>query len=151
MSFLCRGEIVVSSRSLMFVVTLVLPLSALAEAPNLTPGEWEFVTSTTVEGDFSIPDETMTTRECLTQETIDEANAGFIQEEEGCEVLEQNASRDSMSYRMACAGEGGEATVTGNMRYMEYRTEGTMRVETTTPMGDMIMNTEIEGRRVGSC
>ncbi|MFC3283383.1 DUF3617 domain-containing protein [Litchfieldella rifensis] len=138
-------------RTLISAAVLALPLSVLAEAPNLSPGEWEFTSSTSVEGDFPIPDETTTNRECLTQEAIDEANTAFIQEEEGCEILEQDASSDAMSYRMTCVGEGGEATIVGDMQYMHDRAEGTMRVETTTPMGAMTMNTAIEGHRLGDC
>lgn len=138
-------------RSLLAGVALTLSFSALAESPNLTPGEWEFTSNTTVEGDLPIPDESETNRECLTQETIDEAHSDFIQEEEGCEMLEQSADRDAMNYSMSCTGEGGEATITGNMKYMQDRAEGSMRVETATPMGDMIMHTEIEGQRIGDC
>lgn len=138
-------------RSLITTAAMMLPLAAWAESPNLLPGEWEFTSKTTVEGDLPIPDDSETNRECLTQETIDEANADFIQEEEGCELLEHSADRDSMSYTMSCTGEGGEATVTGNMRYMEDRAEGSMRMETATPVGDLVMDTEIEGQRIGDC
>ncbi|EPC02467.1 hypothetical protein L861_08825 [Litchfieldella anticariensis FP35 = DSM 16096] len=138
-------------RSLLYAAAVALPLSVWAQAPNLTPGEWEFVTKTTVEGDVPIPEETQTNRECLTQEVLNEANEGLIQEEEGCKVLEQNASSDAMNYRMVCMGEGGEAIIVGDMQYMVDRAKGTMQVETTTPMGDMTMNTMIDGRRMGDC
>ncbi|PAU77986.1 DUF3617 domain-containing protein [Halomonas salipaludis] len=138
-------------RALASAALLALPLAALAESPNLEPGEWEFTSTTTVEGDFPIPDETDTHRECLTQDAIDEANSAFIQEEEGCEFLEQEASSESMSYRMSCQGEGGEAMVVGEMRYFSDRMEGDMQVDTTTPMGDMVMNTSMQGERLGDC
>nr|WP_163502474.1 DUF3617 family protein [Halomonas socia] len=138
-------------RALASAALLALPLAALAESPNLEPGEWEFTSTTTVEGDFPIPDETDTHRECLTQDAIDEANSAFIQEEEGCEFLEQEASSERMSYRMSCQGEGGEAMVVGEMRYFSDRMEGDMQVDTTTPMGDMVMNTSMEGERLGDC
>lgn len=138
-------------RVLVSAAVISLPLTALAESPNLEPGEWEFTSITTVEGDLPIPDETDTLRECLTQEAINEANDFFIQEGDGCEFLEQDASRDGMSYRMSCRGEGGEATVIGEMRYLQERMESTMQVETTTPMGDMTLHTTMEGERLGDC
>lgn len=138
-------------RVLVSAAMLSLPLAALAEAPNLEPGEWEFTSTTKVEGDFPIPDETDTHRECLTQEAIEEANSAFVQEAEGCEFLEHDGNSERMIYRMACQGEGGEATVEGEMRYFTDRLEGDMRVETTTPMGDMVMQTTMQGERLGDC
>lgn len=132
---------------------LALPLSAAAEeeAPNLKPGQWEFTSVTSVEGDLPIPEQTDTHQECLTQEDIDEANIGMLEEEESCDLLEKNGRSDGMSFRMACSGQGGEATIVGDMRYFGDRIEGDMTVETAMPMGKMTMNTTIEGKRLGDC
>ncbi|HAV45693.1 MAG TPA: DUF3617 domain-containing protein, partial [Halomonas sp.] len=40
------------------------PMVAQAETPNVTPGEWEFVSVTSVSGDMQIPDQTETERQC---------------------------------------------------------------------------------------
>ncbi len=41
------------------------PMVAQAETPNVTPGEWEFVSVTSVSGDMQIPDQTETERQCI--------------------------------------------------------------------------------------
>ncbi|GAA0567865.1 DUF3617 domain-containing protein [Halomonas salifodinae] len=138
-------------RVLLLSAALALPLAAQAEAPDLLPGQWEFTSTTTVEGDMPIPDQNETHQECLTQDEIDEAPMTLIEEEEGCELLEQDVSAAGMDYRMRCTGEGGEADIVGSMSYLQDRAEGTMRVEMTTPMGEMVMNTEIQAERLGDC
>ncbi|WP_355661579.1 DUF3617 domain-containing protein [Halomonas salifodinae] len=138
-------------RVLLVSAALALPLAAQAEAPDLLPGQWEFTSTTTVEGDMPIPDQHETHQECLTQAELDEAPMTMIEEEEGCELLEQNISASGMDYRMRCAGEGGEASIVGSMSYLQDRAEGSMRVEMTTPMGEMVMNTEIQAERLGDC
>ncbi|MCL7929822.1 DUF3617 domain-containing protein [Halomonas llamarensis] len=138
-------------RPLAIAAVFVLPLAAQAETPNLTPGDWEFVSVTSIEADMQIPDQTDTDRQCITQEELDSADFGFIEEEEGCELLNQDISADGLSYSMVCRADGGEANIEGEMRFMGERVEGDVEIFTQSPMGEMTMNTHIEGERVGDC
>ncbi|MGO2009831.1 MAG: DUF3617 domain-containing protein [Vreelandella alkaliphila] len=130
---------------------LAFPMVAQAETPNVTPGEWEFVSVTSMSGDMQIPDQTETERQCITQEELDSAEFGFIEEEEGCELLSQDMNADGLSYSMICRADGGEATIDGEMRFMGEQIEGNVDIFTQSPMGELTMNTVIEGERIGNC
>ncbi len=52
-------------RPLLASALLVLPLAAVAESPNIEPGQWDFTSTTTVEADMPIPDQTETYDECI--------------------------------------------------------------------------------------
>ncbi|MYL23843.1 DUF3617 family protein [Halomonas alkaliantarctica] len=138
-------------RPLAVAALFALPLAAQAETPNLTPGNWEFVSVTQIDADMAIPEQTDTDRQCITQEELDSADFGFIEEEEGCELLNQDINADGLSYSMVCRADGGEATIDGEMRFMGERVEGDVEIFTQSPMGEMTMNTHIEGERIGDC
>ncbi len=138
-------------RSIVLVAALTLPMAAMAETPNIEPGEWEFVSVTQIKGDMEIPDRTETERQCITQEELENDAFTLIEEEEGCEVLSQQADADGLSYSMICRAEGGEANIDGNMSFMGERVEGNVDILTQSPMGEISMNTTIEGERIGEC
>ncbi|PRY61416.1 uncharacterized protein DUF3617 [Vreelandella songnenensis] len=138
-------------RNMAVAAVLAFPMVALAETPNVTPGEWEFVSVTSISGDMDIPDQTETERQCITQDELDGAEFGFIEEEEGCELLDQDMNADGLSYSMVCRAEGGEATIDGEMRFMGEQITGSVDILTQSPMGELAMNTAIEGERVGEC
>lgn len=138
-------------RNIVVTAALTLPVAALAATPNVTPGEWEFVSVTSMDGDMQIPDQTETERQCITQEELEGAEFGFIEEEEGCELLNQDMNADGLEYSMVCRAEGGEATIDGEMRFMGEKIEGTVDIFTQSPMGELTMNTVIEGERIGNC
>lgn len=130
---------------------LALPLTALADTPNVEPGEWEFTSVTQVSGDMDIPDQTDTQRQCITQDELESADFGFIQEEQGCDLVDQEMDADGLSYSMVCRAEGGEANIDGEMRFLGERIEGNVDILTQSPMGDLNMATEIQGERIGDC
>ncbi|MFG6668008.1 DUF3617 domain-containing protein [Halomonas sp. HNIBRBA4712] len=138
-------------RYMAVAAALAFPMSALAETPNVTPGEWEFTSVTSVSGDMDIPDQTETERQCITQEELDSAEFGLIQEEQGCELLDQDMNADGITYSMACSADGGQASIDGEMRFMGEQIDGTVTILTESPMGALTMDTVIEGERVGEC
>lgn len=130
---------------------LLLPLSALADKPNIVPGQWQFTSTTSVVGDIPIPDQTDSHQECIAQGDLDDADFQFLEVEEGCELLEHNVSADGIDYRMVCHAEGGEANIDGHMAFLGERVEGGVNIHTQSPMGEMTMQTVIEGERIGDC
>ncbi|PKG47728.1 MULTISPECIES: DUF3617 domain-containing protein [Halomonadaceae] len=138
-------------RNMAVAALVAFPMVALAETPNVKAGEWEFVSKTSVSGEMEIPDQTETERQCITQEELEGAEFGFIEEEEGCELLDQELNADGLSYSMVCRAEGGEATIDGEMRFMGERIEGSVDILTQSPMGELSMNTVIEGEYLGEC
>lgn len=138
-------------RNMAVAAVVAFPMVALAETPNVTAGEWEFTSTTSISGEMEIPDQTETERQCITQEELDGAEFGFIEEEEGCELLDQQMTEDGLSYSMVCRAEGGEATIDGEMRFMGERIDGSVDILTQSPMGELSMNTVIEGEYLGEC
>ena len=49
-------------RNMAVAALVAFPMVALAETPNVTAGEWEFVSKTSVSGEMEIPDQTETER-----------------------------------------------------------------------------------------
>ena len=91
------SEIKAMMKRYMAVAALAaFPMVAQAETPNVTPGEWEFVSVTSVSGDMQIPDQTETERQCITQEELEGADFGFIEEEEGCEESDIDEEEDAI-------------------------------------------------------
>ncbi|MBB3331583.1 hypothetical protein BDK63_002466 [Halomonas campaniensis] len=138
-------------RSLLAAVVLALPLAAVADTPNIVPGMWEFTSTTSVTGEVPIPDQTDTHQECIAQGDLDDADFQFLEVEEGCELLEHNVSAEGVDYRMVCYAEGGEANIDGRMDFLGERVEGNVDVTVQSPMGEMLMNTVVEGARIGDC
>ncbi|WP_111412476.1 DUF3617 domain-containing protein [Billgrantia lactosivorans] len=140
-----------SLRPLLAAAVLLLPLTALAESPNIVPGQWEFTSTTTVKGDVPIPDQTDSQQECIAQGDLDDADFQFLEVEEGCELLEHNVSEDGVDYKMICRAEGGEANIDGRMEFLGERVEGNVNIDTESSMGQMLLETSIEGERLGDC
>ncbi|WNK19308.1 DUF3617 family protein [Halomonas piscis] len=132
-------------------VVFALPLAAQAETPDIKPGQWEFTSVTNVEGDVDMPERTDTDSQCITAEDLESADFGFIEEEEGCELLDQDIRADGLSYSMACHADDGEAMIDGEMRFMGERIEGDIEIDTESDIGQMTMHTEIEGSYQGEC
>lgn len=139
------------SRPLFAAALLALPLTAMAEIPNITPGLWEFTSTTSVTGEIPIPDQTDIHQECIAQGDLEDPDFQFLELEEGCELLEHNVSADGIDYRMICREEGGEANINGRMDFLGERVEGSVDVTVQSPMGEMQMNTVVEGAHIGDC
>lgn len=138
---------------LVAVVCIALPLAALAQeqTPNLEPGQWKFTSVSSVEGNLPIPEQTEQYQECLTQQKIDEGTVGALDDDENCSVIEKNATQDGLQFRLSCQQGDASATIEGDMRYAGDRLDGDMRVESSTAAGNIVMNTTIEGQRLGDC
>ncbi len=138
-------------RPLFAAALLSLPLTAMAETPNITPGLWEFTNTTSVTGEVPIPDQTETHQECIGQGDLEDPDFQFLEVEEGCELLEHNVTADGIDYQMICREEGGEANIDGRMSFLGDRVEGNIDVTVQSSMGEMQMNTLVEGEHVGDC
>jgi hypothetical protein len=138
-------------RTLLAAAALALPLTAMADTPNIVPGQWQFSSTTSVEGDFPIPDQSESHQECIVQGDLDDTDFQFLEVEEECELLEHNVSADGVDYRMVCHAEGGEANIDGRLDFLGERVEGSVNIHSQTPMGEMLMNTTIDGERIGDC
>ncbi|WP_017429953.1 DUF3617 domain-containing protein [Vreelandella jeotgali] len=131
--------------------TLALPLAAQAATPDIQPGQWTFVSVTTVEGDVDVPERKDRERQCISEDDIESADFGFVEEQEGCELLNQDIRADGLDYRMTCTADGGQADIDGAMQFMGDTIKGDVMIDTQSPVGRMTMKTHIDGNYQGEC
>ncbi|WP_006748900.1 DUF3617 domain-containing protein [Thioalkalivibrio paradoxus] len=137
-------------RSLLAVALFALPLAVSATQPNLQPGDWEMVTTTTFANGM-MPEQRETSRECVTAEDLSDGQLFDVDVEE-CEITSQDVRADGMNYTMSCQHEDGmDMTMDAEMHFLGDRAEGTMSARMNTPMGPMQMEIVLEGRRLGDC
>ncbi|MBZ2188722.1 DUF3617 domain-containing protein [Alcanivorax sp. JB21] len=131
---------------------LALSATSSAETPNVQPGEWEYTNVTRIStGGQTMPSQRDSHRECVTQEDI--TNKELFSEDMGeCEITDKTISRSGMRYSMRCtAEEGMHSTMDASMKFMGNRVEGTVDGKMMTPMGEMTVQTTVEGKRLGDC
>ena len=124
----------------------------LEEFPDIQYGLWETTTTTSMRSDvMNLPENTTTTRDCVTEEDVQEGRA-FLQDQDNCEILEQDITSNSMDMVMECAQpESGAIRMTVSMKYSGDTSTGTMKGEMDSPMGKMFMDISMDSRRVGDC
>ena len=139
--------------ALAFAVAL-LPLAApapAADAPDISPGEWEITIATEMQGlPVAVPTPPMTFTSCVTPE-----KPVPLQPQQGsqCSVLETKTEGDTVTWRIRCDdGQGGSYDGSGRIVYKSDRVEGEQTM-TMTGMGDtpIKMTSKMKGRRLGPC
>lgn len=126
-------------------------LSAAAQ-PNIQPGEWEYSNVTHISaGGQAMPPQQDSHRECVTAEDI--ANPELFSEDMGdCEITDKTLSRSGMRYTMHCtSSDDMTSNMVMNMQFKGDSMEGRMDGKMNTPMGEMTMRTQFEGKRLGDC
>ncbi len=132
--------------------TMLLPMTALAERPNIEPGMWEYNTHTSVAGDFPIPDQEYSNEECLTEDDLGSLDTFMGDLEEACTVRERNIGHDGGNFVVECnQPDGTSFEMTGEMQFNGTSSSGQMSAEMDTPMGPMKMTINMSGRRIGDC
>lgn len=146
-----------SSRALHLVLAsciaaaMTLPLTAVAEDPNIQPGMWKYDNTVSVQADFPFPDQNHSNEECVTIEDVERGDA-FLDDVDECEVTEKEITRDHMTYAMVCnTGDGMTMTMNADMKFMGDRVSGTITGQMESPMGPMNMRIEMQGERIGDC
>jgi hypothetical protein len=129
------------------------PLSAAD--PNIQPGEWEVSSRITTTGFMPMPEQNVTETQCIRAEDITADALMALPVEDGCEITHRESSRDRATLAWTCdVNQGGmqmQAEGRADMRFNGDRSDGTMNMKMTTPMGDLDMQGIITGRRTGDC
>lgn len=127
---------------------LLLPLASGAAELPINPGEWEITMTRT--NPMTGEPTTETNVECVKEESFNPSS--MMQDAEGCELLEDEVSGDTLTYRMECNMEQGmKATVDG-----EFQTDGETgsgNMDMNMNMGEMQMSMKMEwtSKRLGDC
>lgn len=149
-----RAHRLVTTLGLGMLVSGLLAASGLSTAaqPNVQPGEWEYSNVTRIStGGQAMPAQQDSHRECVTAEDI--ANPELFSEDMGdCEITDKTLSRSSMRYNMHCTSDDGmTSNMAMNIQFKGDSMEGQMDGKMNTPMGEMTMQMQFEGKRLGDC
>lgn len=137
-------------------LVLVIGTTVLAEPLTgdlPTPGHYE-VTTMTHFSDGTLPDTTVTTQNCLTQEDLEKNPASVfasLPEGKSCNVGEFLMEDGAISMQISCAAPEGDMimTVSGSYEDETYQ----MVSDVVVSVGDqqVVMASTINGKRVGDC
>lgn len=123
-------------------------LSSATAAPNMTPGLWEIQVRTEMEGmPMQMP--AVTTRQCIReQDMVPQTNTSGQE----CEILDQNISRDQVTWRIQCRSAEMQGEGRGRIQYRGNTFEGQIDMSMAQQgMGPMNMTQRLQGKRVGGC
>lgn len=129
-------------------------LAGVALALDLpAPGHYE-VTTTTHFSDGLMPDTTVTTQNCLTQEDLEKDPASVfadLPEGKSCEVADFVMEGGVIRMGITCAAPDGDMTMTVNGSYQAETYK--MISDVVVSVGDqtVTMQSSIDGKRVGDC
>ena len=132
----------------------LLAAGAAAFAADLpSPGQYE-VTTTTHFSDGLMPDTTVTTQNCLTQEDLEKDPASVfadLPEGKSCEVADFLMEGGEIRMRILCAAPDGDMSMTVNGSYQDEVYQ--MISDVVVSVGDqsVTMQSTIDGKRLGDC
>ncbi|WP_082829651.1 DUF3617 family protein [Ectothiorhodospira sp. BSL-9] len=132
-------------------MTLMMPLSALANQPNLQPGEWEFTSISSTMGHEAPEEDAHTERGCITEEDIADG-ASFLIADQGCDITDMESTHANLAYSMICEQDGGDVVeMRATFEFMGDRLTGRVTSYMDTSIGKIPMHTEVKGQRLGEC
>ena len=144
MQYLTRSSVFFSS------ILLFSNVVFANETPNLQPGLWAYTSTTTIEGPMTLPPQTNSNQECLTQEKLDKG-IDVINIPQSCKVTQVDVKRGRVDYAANCKLEGVQTVFKGYATFHGTHLEGKMSSDMNTPLGPMVMKTDYQGERVGDC
>ena len=135
--------------SLLLITALIL-ISANSSAVDMKvkPGKWEFVSTTTM-AMMGAP-RSHTSTQCLSESGVSPKTL-MKDMTQGCELLDSNTTKNSMSWKVKCQQEGGEMTGEGQVSSTGSSLEGGMNMKMSFNGQAMDMSVEWTGKHIGAC
>lgn len=134
-------------QTMLFAVSAVtvLCIAQPAQAQNMKPGNYEYTTVTEMMG-MEIP---ISFKQCVTQNDID-TNKAYVNQQgaSGCTVPEVKRSGPAITIKFACSKP--KMTGTGNGTVSDTQFSMLMKV-IQHDMGDSVLTTQLNARRLGDC
>ena len=131
---------------LLLSTVFVLTACSDSSGPDFKDGKWSITTTTEMEGmPFKMPTQTFTTEQCMTAED----RVPHQQDQDGseCKIVEQSVKGSTVAWKVVCSNSKGSGSIT----YGDEAFDGTMNVESDSPMGPMKMKSTMKGRYLGPC
>ena len=138
------------SRRIRIAVPLVLFLLSAAggvQALDFQPGKWQVTSKVEMPG-MPVPVPPMTSTQCMTEQEPVPANSAQGQ---ACEILDMKTEGNTVSWKMKCNEAGGKSEGSGRITYHGDSFEGSIRTKVGGAGSDMVVTTQVTGKRLGSC
>ncbi len=153
-----RCSISIRQTSVLLGLTVVLVSGTNTSAADLTgdlpsPGYYEITTATSF-SDGTLPDTTVTTQNCLTQEDLESDPASIfasLPEGKSCDVGRFVMEGGEISMRISCAAPEGDMTMTVTGTYEDETYQMLSDVVIKVGEQQVTMQSSIDGKRVGDC
>lgn len=129
------------------VILLALPAAAAAAELAINPGLWE--TTMTRTDPVSGQPVTETRKECVKDTKFDPA--GLMQGTEGCELVNDEMSGNTLTFSMKCNMQGAEASIDGVYQADDHSGKGNMDMTINAAGMNMSMNMNWTATRLGDC
>ena len=133
--------------SALFTSLLIMSNVNAAEM-KVKPGQWEFVSTTTM-AMMGAP-RSHTSTQCLNESGVSPKTL-MKDMAQGCELLDSDTSSNSMSWKVRCQQEGGEMTGEGQVSSTGDTLKGGMNMKMSFNGQAMDMSVEWSGRHIGAC
>ncbi len=141
-----------SRRALALLAAAAMATAATAQDLP-APGHYE-VTTTTHFSDGLMPDTTVTTQNCMTQEDLEKDPASVfadLPEGKSCNVADFLMEGGEIRMRIDCAAPDGDMTMKVNGSYLSETYEMVSDVVVSVGEQSVSMQSTIAGKRVGDC
>lgn len=143
-----RVETLMKTNALLsMVLVCTLPLAAVAAELAINPGLWE--TTMTRTNPMTGDPITETNTECV-KETRFDPNS-MLEGTDGCRLVDENLSGDTLTFRMECNMQGSEALIDGSFQTDGQTGRGNMDMKIQSGDVNMSMNMNWTANRIGDC
>ena len=128
-------------------VMALLVTATSVSAMDFNPGKWEITSTVEIPGAPASPPPYVS-RQCMTKdEPVPHKTAG----DQDCKVLGWKPSGNTITWTMECKAHGSSMKTTGSMTYTGNTFKGTMKTLLGPEAGNMIITTNLNGKRLGPC
>jgi len=120
---------------------------AIGAGVAIEPGQWE--TTVTTHMSMLAQPQTKTSSDCIRLSEIDPMQ--MMSGNNQCTLTDQTIEGNTVRWRMSCKTDGGEALGDGEFTSAGSSAQGKMRMQMKAGNMSISMDTEWQGKRVGSC
>ena len=114
---------------------------------DLKPGKYEITIKTEMQGsNQQMP--THTSTQCMTgEDPVPNTSTGA----QGCKITDIHTKGNTVTYTMKCETQGVKTITTGEITYKGDTFEGKTQTKMGTEAGNMVIISNITGKRIGDC
>ena len=128
-------------------ILCLIPFLSMAAELAINPGLWE--TTMTRTSPMTTQAITETRTECVKETKFDPGK--LLQDAQGCRLIDDDLTGDTLSFRMECDMQGTQASVDGTFSTDGQTGSGNMDMKVNAAGMNMTMNMNWKANRLGDC